>query len=79
MAQRKTYHVTFNTKSGKWTVLLAGNKGDLSSHATKVAAVAAGKKLAKQAAPHGQIRIHTKDGKIQTEHTYGNDPRRYKG
>jgi hypothetical protein len=30
-------------------------------------------------ADDGQLVIHKQNGRIQTEHTYGNDPRRRKG
>ena len=73
MAKRKVIHVVFKKNDGKW--LLRGGTG---SFATKLKAVAAGKKQAK-AGGNGQLIIHTKVGGIQTEHTYGNDPRRSKG
>jgi uncharacterized protein YdaT len=40
---------------------------------TKEKAVEKAKELAKSAS-EGQVVIHKKDGIIQTEHTYGNDP-----
>ncbi len=73
MAKRKVIHVVFKKNEGKW--LLRGGDGSFS---TKTRAVAAGKKQAK-AAVLGQLIIHTKVGGIQTEHTYGSDPRRTKG
>ena len=73
MAKRKVIHVVFKKNQGKW--LLRGGDG---SFATKTKAVAAGKKQAK-AGGLGQLVIHTKTGRIQTEHTYGADPRRSKG
>jgi uncharacterized protein DUF2188 len=73
MAKRKVIHVVFKKNQGKW--LLRGGDGSFS---TKTRAVAAGKKQAK-AGGLGQLVIHTKVGGIQTEHTYGSDPRRSKG
>ena len=73
MAKRKVIHVVFDKKSGKWA--LRGGDGTFS---TKTRAVAAGKKQAKAGAL-GQLVIHTKVGGIQTEYTYGADPRRSKG
>ncbi|MCL4850544.1 MAG: DUF2188 domain-containing protein [Bryobacteraceae bacterium] len=72
MATRKTYHVTPHSDGG-WKV-----KGENTSKAssvlpTKTEAVDRAKELAKGQAL-GQIIIHGKDGKIQTEHTYGKDP-----
>ncbi len=73
MAKRKVIHVVFKKNEGKW--LLRGGAG---SFATKAKAVAAGKKQAK-AGGLGQLIIHTKIGGIQTEYTYGADPRRSRG
>ena len=73
MAKRKVIHVVFKKDQGKW--LLRGGDGSFS---TKTRAVAAGKKQAKAGAL-GQLVIHTKVGGIQTEYTYGADPRRSKG
>jgi hypothetical protein len=73
MAKRKVIHVVFKKNEGNWQ--LRGGDGKFS---TKTKAVAAGKKQAK-AGGLGQLIIHTKVGGIQTEHTYGSDPRRSKG
>jgi hypothetical protein len=73
MAKRKVIHVVFDKSGGKWA--LRGGDGTFS---TKTRAVAAGKKQAK-AGGLGQLVIHKKTGGIQTEHTYGSDPRRSKG
>jgi len=70
---RKVIHVVFKKNEGNWQ--LRGGDGTFS---TKTKAVAAGKKQAK-AGGLGQLIIHTKVGGIQTEHTYGKDPRRSKG
>jgi hypothetical protein len=50
----------------------------LSTHRTKAKAVAAGKAVAKRA-PLGQIKIMKANGRIQTEYTYGEDPRSKRG
>lgn len=73
MAKRKVIHVTFRKNDGKWE--LRGGDGTFT---TKTRAVAAGKKQAR-AGGLGQLIIHKKTGGIQTEHTYGTDPRRTKG
>ena len=73
MAKRKVIHVVFKKNDGKWE--LRGGDGRFT---TKTRAVAAGKKQAK-AGGLGQIIIHKKTGSIQTEYTYGSDPRRSKG
>lgn len=73
MAKRKVIHVVFKKNEGKWRL-----RGGSGSFETKTKAVAAGKKQAR-AGGLGQLVIHTKVGGIQTEHTYGSDPRRTKG
>jgi uncharacterized protein DUF2188 len=73
MAKRKVIHVVFKKNEGNWQ--LRGGDG---TFATKTKAVTAGKKQAK-AGGLGQLIIHTKVGGIQTEYTYGKDPRRSKG
>ena len=63
------------TKNDDWAV----KKGTatIATAPTKERAVDIGKRQAKAA--EGQIVIHKQNGRIQTEHTYGNDPRRRKG
>lgn len=73
---RQVYHVV--PAQGGWEVKKQGNKRPSAKAARKVDAVQKGKELAKKAAL-GQIIIHKKDGTIQTEHTYGADPRRSRG
>lgn len=73
----KVYHVTHNSDKG-WRV-----KKERASRASdyfdkKSDAVERGKELAKSGG-EGQIIIHKKDGKFQTENTYQNDPFSPKG
>lgn len=77
MSKRKVVHVTPHTEGG-WQTKTEGAQRATSRHEKKAEAVAAGKQQAKNV-DLGQIRIHGKDGKIQTEHTYGNDPHPPKG
>lgn len=72
---RKTYHVT--KKGDHWQGKLVGAERASVVETTKAEAVTKTKDLAK-AAPLGQIKIHKENGRLQTEHTYGQDPRRYK-
>ncbi len=75
--KRKVYHVTPGANGG-WSVKAEDNKNSSGYFPRKTDAVARGKELAKKAAL-GQIKIHKQNGKIQTEHTYGEDLRKYKG
>ncbi len=73
MSNRKVYHVTYDTDDQKWKGKLVGAERASVSADTKEEAVERTKEIAK-AAPLSQIIIHTKHG-IETEHTYGDDPR----
>ena len=65
------------TVRGRWQGKVAGATRASVVSSTKAEAVQKTKELAK-AAPLGQIKIHKGNGQIQTEYTYGQDPRRYK-
>jgi len=75
MARRTRVDVMFDKRESRWVV-----KGGGETHAfeTKNEAVmqaaAAGRML-----DNAQVVIRKKDGKIQSERTYGSDPRRTKG
>ena len=73
---RKSYHVT---PSGKgWCVRRAGAARADSIHDNKPDAITRAKDLAQRGAL-GQVKVHRRDGEIQTENTYGGDPRRLRG
>ena len=77
MTKRRVYHVTPDGKDG-WDVQGEGNKNPSDNFERKEDAIQRGKELAKRG-QLGQIKIHKKDGTIQTEHTYGKDPRSIPG
>lgn len=72
---RTKYHVT-PTRSGDWKVKRQGAKRAANIFENKAEAIQRAKVLAKQA-ELGQVLIHGEDNKIQKEHTYGKDPKRY--
>lgn len=74
---RKVVHVTPDGDGG-WNVKSANAQRVAANFENKVDAVDRAKEIAKNA-PLGQVKIHGVDRKIQTEYTYGNDPRKYKG
>ena len=76
MSDRKTYHIT--SKDDHWQVKARGAQRATRLFDTKEKAVEFGREIAKNS-ELGQIVIHRKDGVIQTEHTYGHDPRKTKG
>lgn len=75
MPRRKRFDVAPNRRQGGWTVK-SGTKSE--SYATKQEARSAAVFEAK-AVGNSQVVIRKKDGTIQEERTYGNDPRRTRG
>lgn len=74
---RKVVHVVSDKKGG-WDVKSEKAERAAANFENKSDAIGRAKEIAKNV-PLGQIKIHGLDGKIQTEHTYGEDPRKYKG
>lgn len=65
-----------------WAVVRSGRKTPLSFHRMKSTAVKSARSKAKAQWHKGhkaQIVVHKRNGRIAYEHTYGLDPRRYKG
>ena len=77
MSKRRVYHVT-PTGDGDWKVKERGAGRAVKVLEDKSDALGLAKDLAKKA-DHGQVIVHGKDGVIQTEHTYGQDPEKTKG
>lgn len=75
--ERKVYHVVPNASAEKWLVSQE-NASLRREFDTKEEAVEEAKKLA-QAADLGQIKVHKKDGNMEYESTYGEDPPEYPG
>lgn len=73
---RKVYHVT--ERDGEWRVKRVGARRAAHVCSSKAAAVSLAKSLAKRA-PLGQVIVHGDNGRLQTEYTYGKDPRRTRG
>ena len=73
---RKVYHVA--PVGDAWGVRRARRIRADSVHLFKADAVARAKRLAK-AAPLGQVKVHGRNGRIQLEFTYREDPRRSRG
>ncbi len=75
--QRKVYHVVPNASAEKWLVSQE-NASLRREFDTKEEAIEEARKLA-QAAGLGQIKVHKKDGNMEYESTYGEDPPEYPG
>ncbi len=78
---REVFHIVHTQDDGKWHVSKVGG-ANVSRHDTKDEAVTAGRKLARELHQSGglaQVVVHREDGSFETEHTYGDDPRRTPG
>ena len=73
---RKVYHVT--PVGEAWGVRRARRKRADSIYFIKTDAIARAKRLAR-AAPLGQVKVHGRNGRIQLEFTYREDPRSTRG
>lgn len=76
MIKRATFHVV--PAMDGWVIKKNGIKKFLKNFTKKDSAIKFAKRLAKHA-KLGQLIIHKKNGRIQTEYTYGADPRRTRG
>lgn len=76
MPKRVTYHVV--SDDDVWKVKRQGSDRSSGNFERKKEAIDRAKELAKNQ-DLGQVKIHKQDGKIQTEYTYGEDPRKYMG
>jgi hypothetical protein len=74
---RVVYHVVPDASGDKWLVSQE-NASYRTEHETKDEAVKEAKRLA-QEAELGQVKVHKKDGNMEYESTYGEDPRRSPG
>ena len=69
---RVVYHVVPHSSAEKW-VVSQENADYRSEHETKEEAIKEARRLA-QKAELGQIKVHKKDGNMEYESTYGEDP-----
>lgn len=76
MAKRTIYHVVPHEEG--WAVRKEHAERASDIERTKVAAVDVARDLARGSGL-AQLKIHRADGVLQTEHTYGCDPRKTRG
>ncbi|MFV0138121.1 DUF2188 domain-containing protein [Streptomyces sp. HMX87] len=80
--KRTVYHVTpagGGAPEAKWQVEhKEGRRPVREAHRTQKEAISAAREKAKEREP-AQVVVHGRDGRIRTEYTYGNDPRRTPG
>lgn len=65
------YHV-FNNQHGEWSVKKSGSEKAIKVFVTREKAVAFAREKSKQ--ERNDLVIHSKDGRIQSKDSYGNDP-----
>jgi hypothetical protein len=70
--ERAVYHVVPNAAADRW-VVSRENADYRSEHDTKEEAVKEARRLAQQG-ELGQIKVHLKNGNMDYESTYGDDP-----
>ena len=73
---RKKYHVVPFDEG--WKVKAEKSQRSSGIYLTKPEAIEKARELAKKGTL-GQVKIHNKDGRIQKEYTYNQDPRKYSG
>ena len=74
MSKRTVYHVT---KSDNWNIKKEGADRASATATTKQNAIDRAVELAKGSGGLAQVKIHNENGKISSERTYGEDPRKY--
>jgi hypothetical protein len=72
-SNRTVYHVVPDAGGDRWLVT-EENAQFREEYETKTAAVEAAKARARHAEP-SQVKVHTADGNMEYESTYGSDPR----
>jgi len=73
---RSVYHVVPNSSGDEWVVSKENDDSFRERHRTKKEAENAAKERARREEP-SQVKVHTHDGNMEYESTYGEDPRRY--
>ncbi len=74
-SERTVYHVVPNASAERWVVTIENDDRFREEYDTKQEAVEAAKGRAKGQQP-AQVKVHRKDGNMEYESTYGQDPRR---
>lgn len=77
-ASRTVYHLVHRNNDDKWHLSVVGCDSDVASFDTKEEARQEGERRGRQHGERGelaQLVVHRQDGSIETEFTYGDDPR----
>lgn len=71
---RTVYHVVPNSDATRWVVSIENDERFREEYETKEDALEAAKQRARMQEP-SQVKVHTRDGNMEYENTYGDDPR----
>ena len=71
---RVVYHVVPNSDATRWVVSMENDERFREEYETKQDALEAAKQHAREQEP-SQVKVHTRDGNMEYENTYGDDPR----
>lgn len=75
---RVVYHLVHRNHDGQWHLSIVDGQRDVGAFDTKDEARREGERLGRQHVEQGgmaQLVVHRQDGSIETEFTYGKDPR----
>ena len=73
-SDRIVYHVVPNADQSRWVISIENDDTFREEYDTKSEAVEAAKTRARSEEP-SQVKVHRKDGNMEYESTYGDDPR----
>lgn len=77
-SSRKVYHVVPNADQSRWVVSMENDDQFRQEFDTKQEAVEAAKGRARDEEP-SQVKVHSQNGNMEYESTYGDDPSRSPG
>jgi hypothetical protein len=73
-SDRVVYHVVPNADQSRWVITIENDERFREEYETKDEAVSAAKARARNEEP-SQVKVHKRDGNMEYESTYGDDPR----
>ena len=73
-SDRIVYHVVPNADATRWVISIENDERFREEYETKEDALEAAKQRARGQEP-SQVKVHTRDGNMEYENTYGDDPR----
>ena len=77
-SDRTVYHVVPNAEGSSWVVSKENNDTFREEYQTKAEAEQAAMSRARNEEP-SQVKVHKRDGNMEYESTYGDDPRNIRG